>query len=85
MAAGLPHPPVRFTGQKFILPNTATHVLIHPDFATRDATIRQSEDGKSPYAEFRSGPHTLIAKEIEGNVLVGGNRGGQADQPSKIL
>jgi DNA polymerase-3 subunit beta len=59
--------PVRFTGQKFILPNTAAHVLVHPDFATRDATIRQSEDGKSPYAEFRSGPHTLIAKEIEGS------------------
>ena len=58
--------PVRFTGQKFILPNTAAHVLVHPDFATRDATIRQSDDGKSPYAEFRSGPHTLIAKEIEG-------------------
>jgi len=59
--------PVRFTGQKVILPNTAAHVLVHPDFATRDATIRQSEDGKSPYAEFRSGPHTLIAKEIEGS------------------
>ena len=59
--------PVRFTGQKFILPNPAAHVLVHSDFATRDATIRQSEDGKSPYAEFRSGPHTLIAREIEGS------------------
>ena len=28
---------------------------------------RQSDDDKSPYAEFRSGPHTLIAKEVEGN------------------
>jgi DNA polymerase-3 subunit beta len=58
--------PVRFTGQQFILPNTAAHVLVHPDFATRDATIRQSDDCKRPYVEFRSGPHTLIAREIEG-------------------
>jgi DNA polymerase-3 subunit beta len=66
--------PIRFGGRSFILPNTAAHVLVHPDFATRDATIRQpdgdgddGDDGKSPYAEFRSGPHTLIAREIEGS------------------
>ncbi|MCF7676393.1 MAG: hypothetical protein K9M97_13675, partial [Akkermansiaceae bacterium] len=64
--------PARFTGRAFILPNAAAHVLVHPDFATRDATIRQADDNNdnertNPYAEFRSGPHTLIAKEIEGS------------------
>ena len=58
--------PARFTGRKFILPTPAVHVLCHPDFAGRDATVRQPDDGKSPYAEFRSGPHTLIAKEVKG-------------------
>ncbi|MCF7675290.1 MAG: hypothetical protein K9M97_08085 [Akkermansiaceae bacterium] len=59
--------PVRFTGRSFILPNAAAHVLVHPDFATRDATIRQPDEGKGSHAEFRSGPHTLIAREIEGS------------------
>ena len=59
--------PARFGGRQFILPNPAAHVLCHPDFAGRDGTIRQPDDGKSPYAEFRSGPHTLIAREVEGN------------------
>ena len=64
--------PVRFTGRQFILPNAAAHVLLHPDFATRDATLRQPDedddnnDRTTPYAGFRSGPHTLIAKEIDG-------------------
>jgi DNA polymerase-3 subunit beta len=64
--------PVRFSGRQFILPNAAAHVLLHPDFATRDATLRQPDDAdnndpKTPYVEFHSGPHTLIAKEIEGS------------------
>jgi DNA polymerase-3 subunit beta len=58
--------PTHFSGTPFILPNSAVQVLVHPDFTTRDATIRQSEEAATPYVEFRSGPHTLIAKEIEG-------------------
>ena len=59
--------PVRFSGQSFILPTPAVQVLVHPDFATRDATVRQPDDDKTRHLEFRSGPHTFIAREIEGN------------------
>ena len=57
--------PARFSGQSFILPNSAVRVLCHPDFATRDAVIQQPNDEANPHVEFRSGPHTFIARKIE--------------------
>jgi DNA polymerase III sliding clamp (beta) subunit (PCNA family) len=57
--------PAKFSGQSFILPNSAVRVLCHPDFATRDATIQQPDDAPNPHVEFRSGPHTFIARKIE--------------------
>ncbi len=59
--------PARFAGQAFILPNAAVHVLGFPDFTGRDAAIQQPDDGKAPHIHFRSGPHTLIARMIEGS------------------
>ena len=59
--------PVRFAGPEFILPNAAVHVLGFPDFTARDAAIQQPEEGKEPHIQFRSGPHTFIARAIEGN------------------
>ena len=42
----------------------------YPDFTTRDAAILQPEvsdqDADKPHVQFRSGPHTLIARTIEG-------------------
>jgi len=43
------------------------HVLGFPDFTARDAAIRQPEEGKEPHIQVRSGPHTFIARAIEGN------------------
>ena len=59
--------PARVPGREFILPNAAVQVLGHPDFNARDAAILQPEAGESPHVQFRSGPHTLIARTIEGN------------------
>ena len=59
--------PVRFAGSEFILPSAAVHVLGFPDFTARDAAIQQPEEGKEPHIQFRSGPHTFIARAIEGN------------------
>ena len=59
--------PARVTGREFILPNAAVHVLGFPDFTARDAAIQQPDNGKGPHIQFRSGPHTLIARTIEGN------------------
>jgi len=59
--------PARVTGREFILPNAAVHVLGFPDFTGRDAAIQQPDDGQGPHVQFRSGPHTLIARTIEGN------------------
>lgn len=64
--------PARVPAQGFILPNSAVHVLAHPDFTTRDAAILQAKqskekDGEDHHIQFRSGPHTLIAREIEGS------------------
>ena len=59
--------PVRFAGPEFILPNAAVHVLSFPDFTARDAAIQQPEEGKEPHIQFRSGPHTFIARAIDGN------------------
>ena len=59
--------PARVPGREFVLPNAAVQVLGHPDFNARDAAILQPEAGESPHVQFRSGPHTLIARTIEGN------------------
>ena len=59
--------PARFTGREFILPSAAVHVLGFPDFTARDAAIQQPDDGKGTHLQFRSGPHTLIARTIEGS------------------
>jgi len=59
--------PARVTGREFILPNTAVHVLGFPDFTGRDAAIQQPDYGQGPHIQFRSGPHTLIARTIEGS------------------
>jgi DNA polymerase-3 subunit beta len=59
--------PARFGGREFILPSVAVHVLGFPDFTGRDAAILQPEAGDGPHIQFRSGPHTLIARTIEGN------------------
>jgi DNA polymerase III sliding clamp (beta) subunit (PCNA family) len=57
----------RFGGREFILPSVAVHVLGFQDFTGRDAAILQPEAADSPHVQFRSGPHTLIARTIEGN------------------
>jgi hypothetical protein len=49
-----------------VLPTAAVHVLAHPDFSTRDAAILQPDDEENLHVQFRSGPHTFIAKTIEG-------------------
>ena len=59
--------PARFAGREFILPNAAVHVLGFPDFTGRDAAILQAEAADGPHVQFRSGPHTFIARTIEGN------------------
>jgi DNA polymerase III sliding clamp (beta) subunit (PCNA family) len=62
--------PARVPAREFILPNTAVHVLAHPDFAARDAAVMQPDqpkDADAIHIQFRSGPHTLIAKTIEGS------------------
>jgi DNA polymerase-3 subunit beta len=63
--------PARFAGREFILPSVAAHVLAYPDFTARDAAILQAEESDKeadkPLVQFRSGPHTLIARAIEGN------------------
>ena len=59
--------PARFAGLEFILPSAAVHVLGFADFTARDATIQQPDKGTGPHVQFRSGPHTLIARTIEGS------------------
>jgi DNA polymerase III sliding clamp (beta) subunit (PCNA family) len=59
--------PARVTGQEFILRTAATHVLAHPDFLSRDAAVMQPDNPDGAHVQFRSGPHTLIAKMIEGS------------------
>ena len=59
--------PARFAGREFILPSAAAHVLAFPDFTARDAAIMQPEKADKLHVQFRSGPHTLIARTIEGN------------------
>ena len=62
--------PARVPGRSFTLPSSAAHVLVHPDFSTRDAAVLQTDDGdddKGTHIQFRSGPHTLIVKTIEGH------------------
>jgi len=45
----------------------AVHVLAYPDFTDRDATLLQPEEAENLHVQFRSGPHTLIARTIKGN------------------
>jgi DNA polymerase-3 subunit beta len=62
--------PARVPGRAFTLPTTAAHVLVHPDFTTRDAAVLQPDDeenDKGTHIQFRSGPHTFIANTIEGH------------------
>jgi DNA polymerase III sliding clamp (beta) subunit (PCNA family) len=59
--------PADLPAQAFILPTTAVHVLALPDFSTRDAAIMQADDPGHAHLQFRSGPHTLIARTIEGH------------------
>jgi DNA polymerase-3 subunit beta len=59
--------PARVPGRSFTLPTTAAHVLVHPDFSTRDAAVLQADKTEDAHIQFRSGPHTLIAKSIEGH------------------
>jgi DNA polymerase-3 subunit beta len=59
--------PARVPDREFVLPTTAVHVLIHPDFSTRDAAVMQPTKDDDGHIQFRSGPHTLIAKTIEGH------------------
>lgn len=59
--------PARVPSRAFVLPNTAVHVLVHPDFSTRDAAALQPDDDKGTHIQFRSSPHTFIAKTIEGH------------------
>ena len=59
--------PARVPPREFVLPTAAVHVLGHPDFTLRDAAIQQPDDAENLHVQFRSGPHTLIAKRIEGS------------------
>ena len=61
--------PARVPNREFVLPTVAVSVLIHPDFSTRDAAVLQADgedDDKGTHLQFRSGPHTLIARIIVG-------------------
>jgi DNA polymerase-3 subunit beta len=58
--------PARVPSREFVLPTVAVHVLIHPDFSTRDAAVMQADKTDETHTQFRSGPHTFIAKTIEG-------------------
>ncbi len=59
--------PARVPPREFVLPTAAVHVLGHPDFTFRDAAIQQPDNAEDLHVQFRSGPHTLIAKTIEGH------------------
>jgi DNA polymerase III sliding clamp (beta) subunit (PCNA family) len=59
--------PARVPDREFVLPTTAVHVLVHPDFGSRDAAVLQADRTEDLNIQFRSGPHTLIAKTIEGH------------------
>ena len=59
--------PARVPPRKFVLPTAAVHVLGHPDFSLRDAAIQQPDEPGNLHVRFHSGPHTLIAKTIEGH------------------
>ena len=59
--------PARVPPRGFVLPTAAVHVVHHPDFTTRDAAVMQPTKENDAHIQFRSGPHTLIAKTIEGH------------------
>jgi DNA polymerase-3 subunit beta len=61
--------PARVPSRAFVLPTAAVHVLVYPYFSTRDAAVLQADgddDDKGTHLQFRSGPHTLIARIIVG-------------------
>ena len=57
----------RVPSRALVLPTAAVHALGHPDFTARDATILQPDDAEDLHVQFRSGPHTFIARTIEGH------------------
>jgi DNA polymerase-3 subunit beta len=59
--------PARVPSREFVLPSSAVHVLVHSDFSTRDAAVLQADETKDLHIQFRSGPHTFIAKTLEGH------------------
>jgi DNA polymerase III sliding clamp (beta) subunit (PCNA family) len=56
--------PARVPDREFILPNSAVHVLEHPEFTSRDVEIVMSENPGDRLVEFRAGIHILIAKTV---------------------
>jgi DNA polymerase III sliding clamp (beta) subunit (PCNA family) len=58
--------PARVPDREFVLPTAAVHVLGYSDFGNRDAAVLQADKAEDLHIQFRSGPHTLIAKTIEG-------------------
>ncbi len=58
--------PARVPDREFVLPTAAVHVLVHPAFASRDAAVMQPTKEDDAHVQFRSGPHTLIARTVEG-------------------
>ena len=59
--------PARVPSREFVLPTAAVHVLGYSDFGSRDAAVLQADKTEDLHIQFRSGPHTLIAKTIEGH------------------
>ncbi|MGB6221552.1 hypothetical protein [Haloferula sp.] len=59
--------PASVPSTDFILPNTAVHILGHPDFKSRPATVTMSENAESRMLCFQSGNHQLITRTQAGN------------------
>jgi DNA polymerase-3 subunit beta len=59
--------PAKVPAKAFVLPTASVHVLGHPDFLTRDATVVLAAEPESRLIQFRSGPLTLITTTLEGN------------------
>lgn len=59
--------PARTVDRDLLLPTTAVHVLAHEDFTSRDAAIMVSDGENACHVQFRSSPHTFIARLIDGH------------------
>lgn len=57
--------PASVPDHEFTLPNSAVHVLEHPNFTSSDVEIVMSENPGDWLVEFRAGLHTLIAKTVD--------------------